>query len=201
MVRVGRRKPRERHVCARRQPKEARRPDCRPLERQRYSRTSAPGAGARAERRDFRRCWEFDGSPSRTRTCDKAINSRLLYQLSYRGSRSCLYTGWPSCARAHWDDKCRRTGRGRLGTAKPSAGSANSEDKWEALRHATKRTVGPGDGACVTIRLSGKDGGLGGNRTPVQGFAVLCVTTPPRGHPVRGTGRAGPGGRPRRPRL
>ena len=26
------------------------------------------------------------GSPSRTRTCDKAINSRLLYQLSYRGS-------------------------------------------------------------------------------------------------------------------
>ncbi len=24
-------------------------------------------------------------------------------------------------------------------------------------------------------------GGLGGNRTPVQGFAVLCVTTPPRG--------------------
>ena len=28
------------------------------------------------------------GSPSRTRTCDKAINSRLLYQLSYRGSRT-----------------------------------------------------------------------------------------------------------------
>ncbi len=27
-----------------------------------------------------------DGSPSRARTCDKAINSRLLYQLSYRGS-------------------------------------------------------------------------------------------------------------------
>ncbi len=27
-------------------------------------------------------------------------------------------------------------------------------------------------------------GGLGGNRTPVQGFAVLCVATPPRGHPT-----------------
>ena len=27
------------------------------------------------------------GSPSRTRTCDKSVNSRLLYQLSYRGSR------------------------------------------------------------------------------------------------------------------
>ncbi len=24
-------------------------------------------------------------------------------------------------------------------------------------------------------------GGLGGNRTPIQGFAVLCVTIPPRG--------------------
>lgn len=26
-------------------------------------------------------------------------------------------------------------------------------------------------------------GGLARNRTGVQGFAVLCVTTPPRGHP------------------
>ena len=26
------------------------------------------------------------GSPGRTRTCDKSVNSRLLYQLSYRGS-------------------------------------------------------------------------------------------------------------------
>lgn len=32
------------------------------------------------------------GSPSRTRTYDKAINSRLLYQLSYRGPRRGLYT-------------------------------------------------------------------------------------------------------------
>ena len=28
----------------------------------------------------------FDGSPGRTRTCDPPVNSRLLYQLSYRGS-------------------------------------------------------------------------------------------------------------------
>ena len=27
-----------------------------------------------------------EGSPGRTRTYDKAVNSRLLYQLSYRGS-------------------------------------------------------------------------------------------------------------------
>ncbi len=27
-----------------------------------------------------------DGSPGRTRTCDKSVNSRLLYQLSYRGT-------------------------------------------------------------------------------------------------------------------
>lgn len=29
---------------------------------------------------------EESGSPSRARTYDKAINSRLLYQLSYRGT-------------------------------------------------------------------------------------------------------------------
>ncbi len=28
----------------------------------------------------------FFGSPSKTRTCDRVINSHLLYQLSYRGS-------------------------------------------------------------------------------------------------------------------
>ena len=27
----------------------------------------------------------LNGSPSKTRTCDKSVNSRLLYQLSYRG--------------------------------------------------------------------------------------------------------------------
>lgn len=32
-----------------------------------------------------------DGSPSRTRTYDLAINSRVLYQLSYRGMRSRVY--------------------------------------------------------------------------------------------------------------
>ena len=27
----------------------------------------------------------FGSSPGKTRTCDKSVNSRLLYQLSYRG--------------------------------------------------------------------------------------------------------------------
>jgi hypothetical protein len=31
-----------------------------------------------------------DGSPDWTRTSDKLINSQLLYQLSYRGTRSFL---------------------------------------------------------------------------------------------------------------
>ena len=31
------------------------------------------------------------GSPGRTRTSDPAVNSRLLYQLSYRGSRRLIY--------------------------------------------------------------------------------------------------------------
>jgi purine-cytosine permease-like protein len=35
--------------------------------------------------------------------------------------------------------------------------------------------------AGATVVEIDKNGGLGGNRTPVQGFAVLCVTTPPRG--------------------
>ena len=29
---------------------------------------------------------ESGGSPGRTRTCDQPVNSRLLYQLSYRGT-------------------------------------------------------------------------------------------------------------------
>jgi hypothetical protein len=32
----------------------------------------------------------------------------------------------------------------------------------------------------ISIRNE-NSGGLGGNRTPVEGFAVLCVATPPRG--------------------
>jgi hypothetical protein len=28
------------------------------------------------------------GSPGRTRTCDHSVNSRTLYQLSYRGPRA-----------------------------------------------------------------------------------------------------------------
>ena len=30
--------------------------------------------------------FDFNGSAGRTRTCDKVVNSHLLYQLSYRGS-------------------------------------------------------------------------------------------------------------------
>ena len=32
---------------------------------------------------------DFLGSPSKTRTCDRVINSHLLYQLSYRGIARC----------------------------------------------------------------------------------------------------------------
>ena len=39
---------------------------------------------------------ELTGSPGKTRTCDKAVNSRSLYQLSYRGSVSC----YSKCATA-----------------------------------------------------------------------------------------------------
>ena len=33
----------------------------------------------------------FVGSPGRTRTADKVVNSHLLYQLSYRGSKQCKF--------------------------------------------------------------------------------------------------------------
>ena len=43
------------------------------------------GAGALEKASDLRLLsWE-NGSPGRTRTYDKSVNSRLLYQLSYRG--------------------------------------------------------------------------------------------------------------------
>jgi hypothetical protein len=41
---------------------------------------------ARARRPSCWSYWRNIGSPSRTRTCDHSINSRMLYQLSYRGS-------------------------------------------------------------------------------------------------------------------
>ena len=34
------------------------------------------------------------GSPGRTRTADKVVNSHLLYQLSYRGIEPVYQTGW-----------------------------------------------------------------------------------------------------------
>ena len=33
------------------------------------------------------------GSPGRTRTCDQPVNSRLLYQLSYRGTKTSVREG------------------------------------------------------------------------------------------------------------
>ena len=37
--------------------------------------------------------WKERGSPGRTRTSDPAVNSRLLYQLSYRGASWRIYAG------------------------------------------------------------------------------------------------------------
>ena len=55
------------------------------------------------------------GSPSRTRTCDHSINSRMLYQLSYRGP-------WPRPARR---DRCLApTARGCQAPKSPPGGEA-----------------------------------------------------------------------------
>ena len=55
----------------------------------------ASGVGLRPTRRPPPQFafWER-GSPGRTRTCDPAINSRLLYQLSYRGSGNAEGAGY-----------------------------------------------------------------------------------------------------------
>lgn len=42
-----------------------------------------------------------DGSPSRARTCDNSINSRMLYQLSYRGSPRWAALGRPVAGHAY----------------------------------------------------------------------------------------------------
>ena len=47
--------------------------------------TLAPAFGVNQQGARFR--GPFFSSPARTRTSDKAVNSRLLYQLSYRGMR------------------------------------------------------------------------------------------------------------------
>ncbi len=43
-------------------------------------------------------CEEGYNSPSRTRTYDLAVNSRSLYQLSYRGSNAAL----PTAPQRYW---------------------------------------------------------------------------------------------------
>ena len=83
------------------------------------------------------------GSAGRTRTYDRAVNSRLLYQLSYRGSE-------------------RRLRRAMLITDIAAPCEPFRQSRREKPR---------------TRWLGGADR----NRTDVQGFAGLCITTlPPR---------------------
>ena len=51
-----------------------------------YWRGSLPTEDNKGLRERSRRSRD-GGSPGRTRTCDQPVNSRLLYQLSYRGTR------------------------------------------------------------------------------------------------------------------
>src|ERR1700722_18682796 len=57
--------------------------------------------------------FEIIGSPSRTRTCDHSINSRMLYQLSYRGSAQPRYS------------RIRRDGKGVFGPLAPRLSGAH----------------------------------------------------------------------------
>ena len=50
------------------------------------------------------------GSPSKTRTCDKPVNSRLLYQLSYRGTLAATVAIGMAQSRGSWVCFGRRCG-------------------------------------------------------------------------------------------
>lgn len=71
----------ERDLCRWESAEQADKRSGRPEPTQRQDHRPGEGSARRSAR-----CLKGFGSPSRTRTCDKAINSRLLYQLSYRGS-------------------------------------------------------------------------------------------------------------------
>lgn len=73
---------------------------------------------------------------------------------------------------------------GRLAHETRSAKPGHSGTARLASRRILDRQVADGCSTQAGMQISdkpGKIGGLGGNRTPVQGFAVLCVATPPRG--------------------
>ena len=58
--------------------------------------------------------------------------------------------------------------------------------QFGVAEHPVNRLPHPGNKTLSVkhlLRFWRRDGGLARNRTGVQGFAVLCVTTPPRGLP------------------
>src|SRR3954454_6049840 len=85
--------------------------------------------------------WRLTGSPSRTRTCDKAINSRLLYQLSYRGS----VKGVP-ISRGVGDCKARGTA-GECGEKRKPAGEHLTFTLW--CYSSTSAPMGPRGGVAT----------------------------------------------------
>ena len=67
-------------------------------------------------------CAQNYGSPGRTRTADRVVNSHLLYQLSYRGSaeRECY---WPRPKRSSYDRRGIRVAEPVANDYLPSTGA------------------------------------------------------------------------------
>ena len=112
------------------------------------TRAGPPGrsASSRVEMRRFGGAGDvgvfLDGSRSRTRTCDKSVNSRLLYQLSYRGSGRRgpgLYAERPGRARVRGH---RTAGRKRARRRRAGA------SWWQARRD--RRLLGNGRASITT---------------------------------------------------
>ncbi len=96
-----------------------------------------------------------------------------------------------------WNGKPRfpgeEAGNDAVFRRRASGGCARRHRKTHRTRECSSaRTTGKGkrcknDGPDLVRSGTGRRGRFGGlarNRTGVQGFAVLCVTTPPRGHPM-----------------
>ncbi len=77
----------------------------------------------------------------------------------------------------------RRPGRSarRLAAAPEGGGEGHRRGAGEVRQRSAGARHHDGTPAAAALNACGKDGGLARNRTGVQGFAVLCVTTPPRG--------------------
>lgn len=125
------------------------------------------------------------GSPGRTRTCDKAVNSRLLYQLSYRGTdarEAGVYALSPKSQRSSACSSRVNSVQVREGWSRQGVGHSNAHANRIATRifrvdSAVAGRAGPAPGWCQASPSSSKRVSRTSNsRMPL---GTLTVTSSP----------------------